>query len=562
MFDQIIHLQYCYEYLVGQIDIKLLLYSHIPTALVALLFGAYIFLRSKTKRLLGGTLFAVCILFAFWSFFDLISWFAFLGSGEMMFAWSVLDFLALLFFCFGYYFLYVFIKNTDIPRWQLLTGIILISPIFVTTLLGLNLTLFDANICEAWENDSIIWYQYVAEGFVLLSCILLAITSYIRTRNHKEREKIVLSSLGIILFLGFFFTAAFSVSLLVNYDIVEYAYNFGIYGLFGMPILLIFLGYLVVKHQVFNIKLIGAQAIIITLVLLDASQAFFSSSRAELMVNIFTILLVILFGSFLVRSVKQEIRSSERNEALAKDLAHANSRLRELDRQKSEFVSIASHQLRSPLTSIRGYASMLLEGSYGKLPPKVIETVQRIQESSGFMALSIEDFLNVSRIEQGRMKYEIAEVNVLDMARNITDEMRPAAIKKGLMLLFRSKVDGKGIAHVDPGKMRQVIYNLIDNSLKYTQKGSVSVFVEDNPSEKKLILSVTDTGVGMSEETRRRLFDKFVRAKNANSINVSGTGLGLYVARQMIEAMQGKISAQSPGEGEGSSFVVELPLIE
>ncbi|MBX9906459.1 HAMP domain-containing histidine kinase [Patescibacteria group bacterium] len=477
-----------------------------------------------------------------------------------MFTWSLIDLTGLFLFFFAYRFLYVYIKKKELPLWQTLVVLVLLLPTIVTTLLGKNLTGFDAVICESIENELVTLYPYFVQAIFLLGALVLGFNEQKKIDQKEHRAEIVLATLGITIFLLFFFSSTLLASLLANFAVVEYAYNFGIYGLFGMPILLIFLGYLIVRYQAFDIKVFGAQAIVITLVILDAAGIFFSSSRSELVVNVVTALIVVLFGSFLIRSVKKEIEGRERNEELAKELAKTNTRLRELDRQKSEFVSIASHQLRSPLTSIRGYTSMLMEGSFGKLPQKAVDTLGRILESSSYMALSIEDFLNVSRIEQGRMKYENTNVDVCDMAKKVAEEMQQAALKKGLVLLFRSEAKGSTVAHVDPGKTRQVIYNLIDNALKYTPKGSIDVVVRSEMGDKKMSIDIRDTGVGISKETMGRLFDKFVRARNANSVNVSGTDLGLYVAKQMIEAMGGKITIASEGEGKGSTFTIELPL--
>ena len=226
---------------------------------------------------------------------------------------------------------------------------------------------------------------------------------------------------------------------------------------------------------------------------------------------------------------------------------------------KSEFVSIASHQLRSPITAIRGYVSMLVEGSYGKFPDKAQEVLARIGESSKFMATSIEDYLNVSRIEAGNMKYELSDFNLKEQAEKVSDELRQTAMKKGLVLVFRSGVSGSGMVHADIGKTRQVIMNFIDNSIKYTPKGTVTVVAHDDPKQKKMWVTISDTGVGMSTETLSEVFDKFVRAKNANQVNVTGTGLGLYVAKKMATGMGGKVWAESEGEGKGSSFHIEFP---
>jgi signal transduction histidine kinase len=203
---------------------------------------------------------------------------------------------------------------------------------------------------------------------------------------------------------------------------------------------------------------------------------------------------------------------------------------------------------------------MLAEGSFGKMPEKAMESAKRIEDSAKLMAMSIEDYLNVSRIESGNMKYNLSDFNLRDMVDSICDDLRPEALKKSLILLFRSNLTSRGLVNADVGKTNQIIHNLINNSLKYTQKGSISVFVRDDVKKKRIYIDITDTGIGMSKETAGKLFHKFSRADNANSVNVSGTGLGLFVALKMAEAMGGTITVQSEGDGKGSTFTIELPL--
>src|SRR5690348_3065588 len=149
--SHLIHIQYCYDYLINQIPFGLLLYSHIPTALIAFVFGLYVLLKVRTLPSLN--LFVVCFAFAAWSISDLISWFAFLGSPEMMFAWGLLDLFAVVMFCFGYYFFYSFLTKQDLPIWQKGIGIALLLPTAYITLLGQNLLNFDATVCEASESS-------------------------------------------------------------------------------------------------------------------------------------------------------------------------------------------------------------------------------------------------------------------------------------------------------------------------------------------------------------------------------------------------------------------------
>ena len=234
----------------------------------------------------------------------------------------------------------------------------------------------------------------------------------------------------------------------------------------------------------------------------------------------------------------------------------ANEKLRELDRQKTEFVSIASHQLRSPLTAIKGYSSMLLENSYGELGERLRSPIQNIFDASQRLVNIIEDFLNVTRIELGKMKYEFASINWRDLAEKVVGELRPTIEKKDLVIDF-SAGEGNYIVTADAGKLSQIISNIIDNAAKYTPTGAIHVSMESLDSTLRLV--VQDTGVGIPAETIPKLFEKFVRADDAGKVNYSGTGLGLYVAKQMVEAHRGKIWAESDGVGKGSRFIVELP---
>ena len=559
MFEHLIVIDYCYEYLVNQISIGLLLYAHIPSSLSALFFSVYILF--KTRSYTSKLLFGICAVFALWSFFALSTWFSFLGPENTMFTWSLLDLLGILLFFFSYYFLYTFNTNKEIPDWQKYFSIILILPTAIFTFLGKTLPIYDANSCIAVENAWMTTYPFIAQAIFLFSSIIFVIKYYFKSSDTIQKKKVLLSGLGILTFLFFFFSATLLVVILSESDVSSYAYNYEIYGLFGMPILLIFLGYLIVRYQAFNMKVFATQALVTWLIVLIASEFAFVTTFAGQMLVGFTLLIMSVVGAMLTHSVRKEIEQREQLEELTEQLANANERLKELDKMKSEFVSIASHQLRSPLTSIRGYASMLAEGSYGKLPPKAQEALQNIADSSMYMVRSVEDYLSVSRIEAGNMKYEMSDFSLKETAERLVDELRAVAIKKGLVLVFRSDCSGNGTIHADIGKTRQVLQNLIDNSMKYTPKGTITVIAHDDIKKKKMCVTIHDTGVGMSKETLEEVFDKFVRAKNANSVNVTGTGLGLFVAKKMVDSMGGKVWAESDGEGQGSTFHVEFPLV-
>mgnify|MGYP000632599809 FL=1 len=384
-----------------------------------------------------------------------------------------------------------------------------------------------------------------------------------RTKDRVHRREIALAGTGIALFLGFFFSATLSVNLLVNYDIVEYAYNFEIYGLFGMPILLIALVYLVVKYKAFNVRLIGAQALVVSLVVLIGSQFFFIQNSASRILNVLTLVVSIVFGYFLVVGVKKEVESREKIEKLAGELKKANTRLLELDKQKSEFVSFATHQLRAPLTAMKGYTSLILEGEMGATTNQVREAVGRIYDSSKTLTNIVDDYLNISRIELGTMKYSFEVLNLKDLVESVIGELKPNIDRSGLAFAFSQvPADPKErfMVHADKDKLKQVVANLIDNSVKYTPKGSLEVGLLKSASDRKIVFSVKDTGVGIAPAVMPKLFQKFIRADNANKQNIYGTGLGLFVAKEIVSAHKGRIWAESDGEGKGSTFYLELEM--
>lgn len=473
-----------------------------------------------------------------------------------MFIWSFFGILYALICVLSLYFIYVFIdKKQPSTLVRLILGLLFL-PIIIFAPTYAHLTIFNVPLCGVTEEGLIYTNYYYLFGFLMFLWALYILILRYKHALDTQKKQILMLGIGIELFLFSFFLTGYIPSLLAdNFFVLEF------YGLFGMTFFMGVFAFLIVKYKAFNVKLIGAQALVVALWFLVGSLMFVAVSDTTRIIAGITLVFTSIAGYYLVRSVKKEVKQREELEVLTATLDKANERLKILDKMKSEFVSIASHQLRSPLTSIRGYASMLAEGSYGKLAPKAQEAVTNIAESSKYMALSIEDYLNVSRIEAGNMKYELSDFNLKTEAEKIVDEMRPTAMKKGLVMVFRSDCSGSCSIHGDIGKTRQVIMNLLDNSMKYTPKGSITVVAHDDIKKKKMYITIQDTGVGMSLETQGEVFDKFVRAKNANNINVTGTGLGLFVAKKMVTEMGGKVWAESEGEGKGSTFNIEFPLL-
>ena len=318
--------------------------------------------------------------------------------------------------------------------------------------------------------------------------------------------------------------------------------------------------YAILRYKLFNARFVVGQLLAFGIFIFTAIQFVLSKSPSEYaMYGALTIVAAIL-GIFLVKTIQKETEARDEVEKLAGHLEKANARLKELDKMKSEFVSIASHQLRSPLTSIRGYTSMILEGSYGRVPKKATEAVERIDEASRMMATLVEDYLDVSRIESGNMKYDCTTFNLREIVEQIVEDKCAEASKQGLELTFKAATSGPATIYADLGKTEQIIHNLLSNALKYTPQGTIKVVVHADAAAKEIHVDVIDSGIGMSTEDKNQIFGKFHRAKDANRTNTSGTGLGLFVSRAMAREMGGDVTAASDGPGLGSTFRLTMQL--
>lgn len=529
----------------------LVFYTQFSNLLITIGLGTFILYHNR-KALPNLIFFFTLLAFATWIFFSLMFW-ASNESSIIMFAWLIDILVEPLVHMGILYLLYVLITKHDLPFLKKTFFVLLYLPIPIFLHTNLTLNGFDLTSCLATEGPLALYYTYFVEAVTTLWLITFLSYRYFHTSDINTKNEILSLGLGGILFLLAFSWGNIIGSFSDNWQL-------GQYGLWGMPLFGGFLLYSVVKFRTFKIKLLSTEALIVSSWFILFFLLFINDIQKARIVIIITLIFFGILGYRLVKSTKNEVRQREQIEKLALGLEKANVKLKELDKMKSEFVSIASHQLRSPLTSVRGYASMLLEGSFGTLAPKAKEAVERIAESSRFMASSVEDYLNVSRIQAGNMKYEYSDFNLRDIAERTADDTRQIAIKKGLLLTFKSNVTRQGIVHADIGKTKQVIDNIINNSLKYTPKGTISVFVYDTVKLKKIYVAVSDTGIGMSAYHLENLFGKFERADNANEINVTGTGLGLYIARKMTREMGGDVIATSEGEGKGSTFTIELPL--
>lgn len=235
------------------------------------------------------------------------------------------------------------------------------------------------------------------------------------------------------------------------------------------------------------------------------------------------------------------------------------NKIKEVDAMKDDFISMASHELRTPVTVIRGYIEMMLEGAENLSKEESKEYLSIINVSTERLGNLIEDLLNVSRIEQGRLKMDMKEMDIWPLIEETIKEMKIQADAKQLLLNCHIDEGAKALINADKDRFKQVMINIIGNSIKYTLSGSVEVKAMNR--DKNLVLIIKDTGIGMTSKERDHLFEKFYRVKNQKTADIIGTGLGLWITRQIIELMKGSIMIDSM-EGVGTQVTLEFPLIE
>lgn len=240
------------------------------------------------------------------------------------------------------------------------------------------------------------------------------------------------------------------------------------------------------------------------------------------------------------------------------ELTRANEKLRDLDKMKSEFVSLATHQLRTPLSGVRWSLSMLLNGEIGELTPEQKLYVMKTYESNNRMITLINDMLQADRMESGTLKFKFTQTNLMPLFENVLIELAALADKRKIKVNLKADENIPPLT-IDPEHMRIVIQNLVDNAIKYSRENS-SVDIEVTKTDSTVSITVRDHGIGIPEANQKNIFKRFFRAPNAVHTETDGTGLGLYIVESIIQKHRGTIRFESK-ENEGTTFFVTLPII-
>ncbi len=520
----------------------LFFYSHTPAIVVALFAGLFVFYKSGKSKI-GASLLAISILFSLWSIFDLIIW-ATNRPDVVLFYWSLQILLEPLIYLLCFYLVYLFIKNKDLDfRWKL-GGILFYLPVVILLPTSQNLIGVYVDYCNAVEGFIAQYFTYILEAMFILLILFLTILEYRKIAQAARRKEIVFFSLGIMVFLAAFSSGNIIGSFTENWNLAQA-------GLIGMPIFIGFLAYLVVRFHTFNIKLFATQALVWGLSILIGSQFFFIRNPINRILNGFTLVAAIIFGYFLIKSVKKEIEQKEQ-------LASLNISLQNLIKQRESLVHLVTHKVKGSFTRIKVIFAGMLDGTFGDISPEIKKRAEQGLEFNNAGVQTADLVLNVANMQNGLIKYDMKVLDFKDIILKTFAEKKIQAEAKGLVMESIIHADKNDIYNVvgDAFWLKETVSNLIDNSIKYTRTGKITVGLEDGGG--KIKFYIKDTGIGITNEDKKRLFTEGGRGQDAVKVNVDSTGYGLYSVKLIVEAHKGKVWAESEGEGKGSAFYVEM----
>jgi signal transduction histidine kinase len=420
-------------------------------------------------------------------------------------------------------------------------------------------------------------------------------------KSEKLKLQYFLIGISIFIIINFFFNV-----ILPSYQGIPYYYYLGNYSII---FLLGFTAYAIVKRELFGIKVVLTSLLIGLIGLVLALQILIAPNTLWRVINIIIFLLFCLFGYYLLRAVQQEEKRREEAELLAvREMAlrlkaeKLATEFKQLDEAKTQFMMTTQHHLRTPLTVIQGYLSMILEGSYGKISDIAKLKIKNALVATQRLIKLANDFLDVAQFEVGKEVMTKKEVQVEEVLEEVVNELKDEAKIKNLYLKLEpirqssafvplsgtkaEKQDKHALPLVmaDREKLKEAIYNLVFNGIKYTEHGGVTIKLKVQNSKFKapdddgtltgkenqeirtngnILIEISDTGIGMEPEEIAGLFAKtFERGEQAKKIYTTGRGIGLYLANQIIRAHGGRLWAESEGRGKGSRFYVELPVKE
>ena len=457
---------------------------------------------------------------------------------------------------FLFQFFYVFPQERFVfPKWY---KFFLLPVVTLTSIINLTPFVFRGiaelapigQVSKAVHAPGIFLFTLVVIGLIIGAIFFLVKKIW----KAEKLERLQYRPIALGVFFTFSFHIIFNLILPAIFSNVRFI---PLGALFTFPFAA-FTSYAIIKHKLFNIRVAGTAVLVFLLAVVAFGEVILARDLALIIYRSSILILVLVFGVLLIRGVMREVEQREKLAELNKKLQAAYEEVDRLSKAKSEFISIASHQLRTPLSAIKGYISMLVEGTYGKVAERARRPLENVFQSNERLIKLVNDLLSLSRIEAGRMEFEPEETQIEEIVGSVIQELKITAEQKKLYLNWEQPKIPLPKLLLDRDKIRQVFLNLLNNAVKYTKEGGITI--KQSVINDKLLVIIKDTGEGMTKEDLAKLFESFSRGTIGAQVAAEGAGLGLYIARKFAEMHKGKVWAESEGKSKGSAFYVELPI--
>lgn len=394
--------------------------------------------------------------------------------------------------------------------------------------------------------------KLLALHFVLFVAASLAVMIYAARAKHRMGSKELLSVIAGAVFVFY----AVSGVIFSSYLGRDFNFLFTIVSLVGG--VLIIMPFVVQRRLLVDLRLVGVEVLILIALFVFISDMVVSSETIFDFGSRLAVLFFLLsYGAMTTRIFVREIRQQRRNEVMQEQVIVMNRKLVEADRLKTKFVSLVADQLHSPLTSLHSYTELALKGEFGKLPERMREVLQSNIETLDRLMGTSKTFLDVGRIETGELKIYKSDTGLGSVIVRLAAEVDPLIQRKGLT--FKTVVPSNlPLVSCDSGAIYHALMNLVDNAIKYTEHGEIVVTASVVGSTVEI--RVTDTGIGMTDEEIKSILRIFKSGMSAVKLESRGEGLGVFIAKQIVDAHNGRMIVESNGRDSGSTFGLVLPL--
>ena len=518
-------------------------YSHIVPVVLSLMLGSLVVVKSKFN-LFSKTFIAFIGVFSIWLIGDVTIWTS--NDYNLVYAtWSFLLYLEIVFFALGLYFAIVFVKKRDMSIAPKVLLFVATLPPFILTVMRQSVLGFNQPVCEAFNNGFLDNYKLLYEAIVLIIILIYAISPLFKKLAWKEIKPSITVLGSMFLFLSTFGVTEYLGAVTGNYEL-------NLYSLFLLPVFLVAIIYSVFELDIFNFHVLGTHYLVVGLVVLTGGQLFFVTNSTNRFLTVLTVLLTIALSIVLFRNLKRE--SDQRVQ-----IAKLNVELQDLLKQRESLVHLVTHKVKGSFTRTKYIFAGLLDGTFGEISPEVKKWAEQGLESDNTGIQTVDLVLNASNLQKGSIKYDMKQVDFKEMVLKTIADKRGPIESKGLKL-ETSIEDGPSYCVLgDAIWLKEVVHNFIENSTRYTKKGTVTVGLER--IENKIRYWVRDTGIGIAEEDRKNLFTEGGRGKDSVKTNVDSTGYGLYSVKLIMDAHGGRVWYESEGPGKGSTFFAELNAI-